>query len=191
MANRTIELLPEAARALSAVVEIVPEREWSAPSPDEGWTVRDVLNHVTSEHLWAPRLLRGETVAEVGDAYDGDVLGDDPVGAWKRAMAASLQAWAQADASGSVHVSFGEISVEEYAHQMLLDLTVHGWDIAAGAGVAYAPVADAVEDAIAYWTPRAEQGVAAGIFKPATGYDGENRLGVLLGLTGRTPYRRG
>lgn len=191
MANSTIDLLPEAARAVTAVLEAIEAiggGAWRAPSPCAEWTVRDVANHLVSEHLWAPHLLRGETLAQVGQAYDGDVLGADPIGAWRRAMTASMLAWAHADPAGRVHTSMGLLDVVEYAHQMLLDLTVHGWDLAAGAGVEYAPVADSVEDGIAYEKPLVAQGVKAGIFNPPTGYDGENRLGVLLGLTGRRPF---
>lgn len=183
----TIDLLPEAARAVTAVVAAVPATAWAAPSPCSEWTVRDVLCHLTSEHLWAPRLLRGESLEQVGDAYDGDVLGADPLAAWRRAMTTSMLAWAQADPAERVQTSLGPIEVAEYAHQMLLDLTVHGWDLAAGAGTPYTPVPDAVEDGIAYERPQVERGLKEGIFAPPTGYQGENRLGVLLSLTGRRP----
>lgn len=197
MTDRTIELLPEAARATTEVVDAIAalsrdqrQDRWDDPSPCDEWTVRGVLGHLTSEHLWAPRLLRGETLEQVGDAYDGDVLGADPPAAWRRAMTASMLAWAQADPAGQVHTSMGLIGVHEYAHQMLFDLVVHGWDLAAGAGTAYDPPADAIEDGIAVLTPMVEAGHRSPIFKPPTGYDGENRLGVLLGLSGRTPFRR-
>lgn len=186
-----IALLPDAARATTAVVAAIDPQEWGRPSPCARWSVRDVLNHLAAEHLWAPHLLRGDSLAEVGGRYDGDVLGADPVGAWRRAMSGSLLAWAQADPAATVHTSMGLLCVQEYAHQMLLDLTVHGWDLAAGAGVAYAAVEDAVEDGIAYETPLVAAGAKASIFAAPTGYDGPNRLGVLLGLTGRKPFRRG
>lgn len=191
MSNRTIELLPEAARAVTAVVDAIPATALHDPSPCSRWRVGDVLNHLVAEHLWAPHLLRGESLDQVGGRYDGDVLGPDPASSWRRAMTFSMMAWAQADPTARVASSQGELGVGEYAHQMLLDLTVHGWDLAAGVGVGYAPPADAVEDGIAYETPRVGEGVTAGIFAAPTGYDGENRLGVLLGLTGRRPFRRG
>lgn len=190
MSRRTIELLPEAARAATAVIDALSPESLYGASPCDRWRVGDVLNHLVGEHLWAPHLLRGESLSDVGGRYDGDLLGSDPAGSWRRAMTASMMAWAQADESGEVASSSGALSVTEYAHQMLLDLTVHAWDLAAGAGVPFTPVADAVEDGIAYEKLLVAQGVKAGIFKPPTGYDGENRLGVLLGLTGRSPFRR-
>ena len=65
---------------------------WAAPTPCTDWTVRDLVNHLTVEHLWVPPLLEGRTVAEVGDRFDGDVLGDDPAAAWEAAAAASRRA---------------------------------------------------------------------------------------------------
>lgn len=185
----TIALLPDAARAVTAVVEAIGPTAWAAPSPCQGWSVRDVLNHLVAEHRWAPRLLAGESLAQVGDAYDGDVLGVDPVAAWRRAMPLSLLAWAQADPTGQVHSSMGPLGVGEYAHQMLLDLTVHGWDLATGAGVAYRPVPDAIEDGIAYEQPLVQAGQKTAIFAAPTGSRGPDRLGVLLALTGRDPAR--
>ncbi|WP_116113939.1 TIGR03086 family metal-binding protein [Austwickia chelonae] len=189
--SATIALLPEAARAMNEVLGQVSESAWFDPSPCRGWRVGDVANHVVAEHLWVPHLLRGETLAQVGDRYSGDVLGVDPVSSWRRAMTSSLMAWAQADLGGQVHTGQGVIPVAEYAHQMLLDLVVHAWDIAAGAGVDYVPVDDAVEDSIAYEKPRISAQGIPGVFGPPSAYAGENRLGVLLAMTGRMPFRRG
>ncbi|GAB77185.1 TIGR03086 family protein [Austwickia chelonae] len=189
--STTIALLPEAARAMSEVLSQVPGPSWYDPSPCHGWRVGDVANHVVAEHLWAPHLLRGETLDQVGDRYAGDMLGADPVASWRRAMTMSLMAWAQVDHDARVHTGQGLIDVVEYAHQMLLDLVVHAWDIAAGAGVSYAPVENAIEDAIAYEKPRVSAQGIPGVFGPPSTYAGENRLGVLLAMTGRTPFRRG
>ena len=114
-------------------VRAVPDDRWDAPTPCTEWSVRDLVNHMTSEHLWAPHLLRGETLDQVGDRYDGDVLGDDPVdvGAGRGCVRAM---WLEVAPGTPVHLSSGPTPVEEYAEQMRLDLVVHGWDLARGAG---------------------------------------------------------
>jgi uncharacterized protein (TIGR03086 family) len=89
-------LIPAAAREFGARVHGVPPDGWTAPTPCTEWTVRDLVNHLVGEHLWAPHLLRGETVEQVGDRYEGDVLGKDPVAAWDAAAEASLAAWEHA-----------------------------------------------------------------------------------------------
>jgi hypothetical protein len=61
-----------------ARIRQVGDHQWQAATPDEDWAVRDLVSHVVSEDLWAPPLLAGSTIAEVGNRFDGDVLGADP-----------------------------------------------------------------------------------------------------------------
>lgn len=229
-------LLPAAAARVSDVVAAIPGGRWDAPSPCSRWTVRDVLNHLTSEHLWAPHLLRGELLQDVGDRYDGDVLGADPPAAWTAAIASSLLAWADADpelpgeaasgdngdqrgrntsddahndarngarngagigseaeafvgaaAEAEVHTSMGRIPVREYAHQMLVDLTVHGWDLATGAGLPYEPHPGAVRECLAYEQARVGTSGVAGLFRPALPTSSPDPFDRLLALLGRRP----
>ncbi|MCK0112746.1 TIGR03086 family metal-binding protein [Ornithinimicrobium sp. F0845] len=182
--SRAIELIPEASRV---VTDLPLEGEWSRPTPCEGWNVRDLLNHLTSEHLWAPHLLRGETLEQVGSRYDGDVLGKDPVGAWRRAISASVLAWGQADPDGTVHTSVGRTPLVEYASQMLVDLTVHAWDLARAVGVRPHLVADAVEECLAYEKPRVGAGEVPGIFAAPVPTESESRVDQLVALLGRDP----
>jgi len=109
--------------------------DWDAPTPCSDWTTRELLNHLTAEQLWVPHLLRGETVDEVGDRHDGDVLGADPVATWERANAEAARAWRDVPDDRTVHLSYGDSPAAEYRWQMTLDLAVHGWDLARAAGV--------------------------------------------------------
>lgn len=149
--------------------------------------MRDLLNHLTAEHLWVPHLLRGESLADVGTRYDGDVLGDDPLGAWRRAITASVMAWGQADPDGTVHTSMGPIPTGEYASQMLVDLTVHAWDLARVVGVRPHLVADAVETCLAYEKPRVDQGEVSSMFAAPVPTGSESRVDQLVALLGRDP----
>lgn len=182
--SRVIELIPEASRV---VTDLQLDGQWERPTPCEGWTVRELLGHLTSEHLWAPHLLRGETLEQVGSRYDGDVLGEDPVGAWRRAITGSVLAWGQADPDGTVHTSMGQIPLEEYASQMLVDLTVHAWDLARAIGVRPHLVADAVEECLAYEQPRVGAGEVPGIFAAPVPTESESRVDQLVALLGRDP----
>ena len=40
------------------------------------------MSYLACEDLWAPPLLAGSTIAEVGDRFEGDVLGAEPKAAW-------------------------------------------------------------------------------------------------------------
>lgn len=185
------ELIPAAAAAVTDLVERIPADAWDRQSPCEDWTVRDVLNHLTSEHLWAPRLLGGETVEQVGDAYDGDVLGDDPVEAWRSAQTRSVLAFgAVEDDDQEVSVSSGRIPVREYASQMLVDLTVHAWDLARGAGVPVTLVPEAVDACLGYANRVTSGGGVEGIFGAPVSTSSRDRGDQLVALLGRDPAWR-
>ena len=113
----------------------VGDHQWQAPTPDEDWTVRDLVNHVVGEDLWAPPLLAGSTIAEVGDRFDGDVLGAEPRAAWTTASAGAVRAVGQDGAMDSiVHLSFGDVPGSEYTLQLFADHLIHAWDLARAIG---------------------------------------------------------
>lgn len=116
-------------------VGAVQEHQWGEPTPCAEWTVRDLVNHVTNEDLWAAPLMEGATIEEVGDRFDGDVLGDDPVrSSLAAARAATASVAEQLPRGGLVHLSFGETPKEEYLMQLAADHLVHGWDLAKAIG---------------------------------------------------------
>lgn len=85
-----MEPLEQHARAMDefdARIRLVGDAQWHLPTPCTEWDVRMLADHLVAEQLWAPHLLRGETLEEVGDRYDDDQLGADPVGTWEEADA--------------------------------------------------------------------------------------------------------
>jgi uncharacterized protein (TIGR03086 family) len=109
--------------------------QWNNPSPCSEWDVKTVANHLIGENLWAGELFPGKTIAEVGDALDGDLAGADPAAAYRRSVSMAKAAVEAPDAlQAVVHLSFGDSSGAEYATQLFMDLLVHGWDIAQGSG---------------------------------------------------------
>ena len=164
----------------------IGDHQWQAPTPDEDWTVRDLVNHVTGEDLWAPPLLAGSTIAEVGDRFDGDVLGPDPQAAWRAASAHALEA---ADAPGAmdrtVHLSFGDFPGREYALQLFADHLIHAWDLARAIG-ADERLAPALVGACSDWFTALEDayrsaGAIAGRPAIGAGADAQTRLLAMFG----------
>ncbi|MCD2195400.1 TIGR03086 family metal-binding protein [Actinomycetospora endophytica] len=179
-------LIPAAVDRFGARVHAVPSGAWDAPTPCDAWTVRDLVNHLCSEHRWAPLILAGRTMDEVGDRFDGDLVGDDPVSAWDRAAEPSRAAWrATGSHAPRVHVSFGWLDVEEYAVQMLVDLTVHEWDLARGAGLDEELDAAGVEAALAYIRTDPIMLTGPGLFARAVRPRSPSPRDELLALVGR------
>jgi uncharacterized protein (TIGR03086 family) len=183
----TFELIVQGIDAFGEKVRAVPADQWAAPTPCTDWSVRDLVNHVTGEHLWAPHMLDGETIAQVGDRYDGDVLGDSPVAAWEQAAQASRAAWRSASPDDVVHLSFGDNPALEYGQQMLADLLIHGWDLARGAGLDESMQPAAVSKVLVYMEANAKSWEAAGIFAAPVDIDSDDPASRLLAMSGRTP----
>ncbi len=167
-------------------VRAVRSDQWHEPTPCSDWDVRTLVDHLVTEQLWVPLLLDGATVEDVGDRFDGDQLGDDPVAAWSRASAAAREAFA---APGALHrpveLSYGRRPAEGYCQEMTMDLAVHAWDLARGIGADERLDSDlvaAVHEAVAQ---HAEQLAATGLFDPpvpvADDADTQTRLLALLG----------
>ena len=114
-----------------ARVQVVRDVDLEKPTPCTEWDVRTLINHLVYEDRWAVPLLAGKTIAEVGDAFEGDLVGDDPHLAWKQA---SEEARAAAQEPGAtertVHLSFGDFSGGDYLDQLTADHLIHGWDLA-------------------------------------------------------------
>jgi uncharacterized protein (TIGR03086 family) len=130
-----IDLYRDSLRSFTERVAEVRPGQWGEPTPCPGWDVRTLVNHVVSEQRWSVPLLAGATIAEVGDRFDGDVLGDDPV---LSATEAAEDAAAAVSENGAlertVHLSFGDTPAMEYVNQLFADHLVHGWDLAVAIG---------------------------------------------------------
>ncbi|WP_082399689.1 maleylpyruvate isomerase N-terminal domain-containing protein [Pseudonocardia sp. EC080619-01] len=75
--------------AFAVQVHLVGTR-WTAPSGLPGWDVRAVVNHLVNEQRWTPELFAGATIDSVGDRFDSDLLGDDPVSMFDHTAAMAL-----------------------------------------------------------------------------------------------------
>ncbi|MBL1115199.1 TIGR03086 family protein [Streptomyces sp. 110] len=184
MTSSSLRLIPDAINRFGARVHAVDGHRWNDSTPCTEWTVRDLVNHLVSEHLWVPHLLAGESLEQVGDRYDGDMVGADPARAWDEAAERSLAAWKGADLSGTARFSFGEAPLTMYADQMLVDLTIHEWDLARGCGQPEWLDPAAVDHSLAYARANAERVAGLGIFAapvPTTSTDPAVQLLSLLG----------
>jgi uncharacterized protein (TIGR03086 family) len=145
------------------------------------------VNHLVNENKWVAPLLAGQTIDDVGDEFDGDLLGADPKKAWESAAQESVGAVEQDGVEErTVHVSFGDIPGRDYISQVLSDHVIHSWDLARGIGVDDGLDAELVDFVYGYLEPQAEAWRSAGAFGPKVEVaDDADQQTKLLALTGR------
>ncbi|MFW0793424.1 TIGR03086 family metal-binding protein [Gordonia sp. CPCC 205515] len=111
-----------------AILDDVPADRWSAPSPCDGWTARDVVGHV----IETQRDFLSRHEVDLGDQPD---LADPPA-AWRShsgLVATALADPAIGDKSFDGH--FGPTTVGETLLRFYgFDIIAHRWDVAAAAG---------------------------------------------------------
>lgn len=146
------EIYRRSAAEFGARVHAVGDR-WDARTPCPDWGARELVNHLVNEERWTPPLLGGSTIAEVGDRFDGDLLGSDPVGTFDEAAAAALAAVERVDLDGIVHLSFGDHPAREYVTQLAADHLVHAWDLARAVGADETLDAETVDAVLAWFGP--------------------------------------
>ncbi|MFD9719153.1 TIGR03086 family metal-binding protein [Streptomyces sp. NPDC059076] len=177
----------EALALFSERVHSVKADQWGEPTPCSEWSVRDLVNHLTSEQLWVPELVtEGATIAEVGDAYDGDVLGTRPRAVWDAAARASRKAFSEPGAlERTVGLSYGETPAVAYCAQMITDAVVHSWDLSRAIGaperLPAALVHFALDEVTPYASALSQTGLFAPPIEPPPGDGAQTRLLALLG----------
>ena len=170
---------------LTTLVDSVGSR-WAAPTPCADWSVRDLVNHLTAEQLWVPELLAGRTLAEVGDEFSGDVLGDDPSTTWRRAIDAAVASFAQSGALGkTVELSVGPRAAHEYLDEMVTDLAIHGWDLATALHVDETIDPLTVDRLLIEWSDRTAELGHPLFAEPLPSADSDDPQTRLLALFGR------
>jgi uncharacterized protein (TIGR03086 family) len=169
-------------------VEAIGDDQWSDPTPCTEWEVRALVNHVVGEDRWTAPLLGGSTIAEVGDRFDGDLLGADPAASARDAAAEAVAAVGHhLQTGGKVHLSYGDEDMAEYVHQLAADHLIHAWDVAAATGGDTSLDAELV-DAVATWFAAREPLYrTAGIIGERVEVASADPTDQLLAAFGRTP----
>jgi uncharacterized protein (TIGR03086 family) len=148
-------------------VAAIADDQWELSTPCQDWDVRDLVNHMVYELLWAPEMFAGRTIEEVGDRFDGDLLGSDPQATCRSSVANAVQAVEQAGAMDQiVHLSYGDVPGRHYAFEMSNDLWIHGWDLARAIGADERIDPDAVEALYRFYEPLEDGLKASGLFGP-------------------------
>jgi hypothetical protein len=158
------------------------------PGADKALPLREVLAHAAYDEAWIPDMLAGRTMDEVGrDAYDGDLLGDDPHGNIARIAARARAAASEVtDRDAVVHCGYGDVPTWDYFWQLNVARTLAAHDIARHLG-AESPLTE--ELARAMWegtAPAADMWRSFGIYRKEVPVpDDASWRARYLALTGR------
>jgi uncharacterized protein (TIGR03086 family) len=159
------EIHERALRTTGAVVDGIAARQLELPTPCDGWSVRELLNHVVSGNYWAADLAEGKSIADVGDRLDGDTLGDDHAAAYRASAALAAAAF---DAPGAMDapcaVSYGPVPGSVYCGHRILDVVIHGWDLAKATGQDTTLDPELVDAVTAIITPQMDMLAGSGMF---------------------------
>ena len=159
MADEVIDRYTKLADQFGARVEATPDDAWDKPAPCEGWTARDVVEHVTGSQR---NLAAAITGTEPGDAPS------DPKALWREAYAAFKDAIGQPGAlDKQVPGPFGEMPANMVIGRFLsTDVLVHTWDLARAVGGDEKIDADAAAQAFKGLQPMDAMIRQPGVFGP-------------------------
>lgn len=184
-----VELHRRGVQRSCVVVGGIGEDQWGLSTPCDEWDVRDLVNHLASEHRWALPLLDGATIEEVGEDLEGDLLGEDPIGSYLDAARAAQAKASGIDPEQTVHLSYGDVSAGHYLTEMATDMVVHSWDLAVATGQDATLDEDLAEELYRLTAPKVtdevrEMGVFGAEVEVPEHAPASERL---LGLLGRDP----
>ena len=145
-----LELLQRVVDETTCVIANVSDAEMANASPCEGWSVHDVVNHITGgATMFALSVEQGKVPDDVvGRLMGGDNLGDDPKAAWDVAAKHALAAFEAPGAMDkTVTLPFGEMPASAALSIAIFDVLTHAVDIASATGQRVEDV-DLVETAL-------------------------------------------
>ena len=179
----------QALAAVRPIVAGIRADQWDLPTPCEGWTVRELLNHIVAGNLWAAALARGRTIDEVGSALDGDMLKAGPLAAYDMSSESAASVFELPGAlEAPCAVSYGPVPGSVYAGHRFIDVLIHGWDLASATGQSTDLDPDLVEACWEVVRPQLSLLQASGAFgtaKPSSAEDPTESQTSLLAALGR------
>ena len=122
---------------IGTVVDGIEPDQLDNPTACDPWTVRDVINHVTTgAELFALCVRDGSASDEqLIELMTTDRLGDDYRGSFHRATDAALEVFGTPGAMDRlVTLPFGEMPARMAVDIAIFDVTTHAWDLARATG---------------------------------------------------------
>ncbi len=183
-----LDLRP-ATHEVATLVRHVRDDQLDGPTPCEGRSVADLLDHIDGLALAFTAAARKDELPGDGNpSADGSRLGDD----WRDRISARLTelggAWGDPTAyAGTTMAGPVEMPGHEAALVALIEVTVHGWDLARATDRTYQADPTAV-DACRQFVESFDAPTDGSLFGPPVEVpDDVSDLDKLVGATGRHP----
>lgn len=134
--------------ALTELIAGTSLDQLSNPTPCAKWNTSDLMNHLVGGATLIGSAMGGEPLEVDPEGPMPDMVGDDPSGAWGRALEVFN---AGADSPGAlerpIELPLGTLPGAVIMDMLSFDLLVHAWDLAQATGQSFDPPADVVEPA--------------------------------------------
>ena len=167
------------------VLKVQPEHMVLA-TPDSEWDVRALLTHMLYELVWVPDIVTGQTIEAVGNRHEGNLLGKNPIAAWRRAAVAASEAVRRCDPRATAHLSYGDTRIAHYLQEAATDQLVHAWDLGKAIGVDVHFDEELANEIFERMNSKRETLAASGLFAEPVEVEDDAHIQVrLLALLGR------
>jgi hypothetical protein len=166
-----------------ATLALAVPAEWST---NKTTTMSGLLANHAKDEAWVPDVIAGKTMDEVGDAWNGDLLGSDPTGSYDKLNVLATVAVSKPIADGQIaHLSYGDFPVSDFLEHTSYYRGFQAPLIAQVAGIRFHMTDDLIDMLWETVEPQVEQLRAIHVFGPPVEVpDGSDRQALLLGMTG-------
>jgi uncharacterized protein (TIGR03086 family) len=139
------------------LVDSVRADQWDDPTPCAEWLVRNLVRHMVVGNQVFAAVLSGTPLAAAGTAALAAPPPADLAGAYRESADRLLAAFSQKGALEQVvTLPVGTMPGSGAARIRLVEMLVHGWDLAEATGQATAFPEDLAEQALAFTRPQLE-----------------------------------
>jgi uncharacterized protein (TIGR03086 family) len=129
--------------------------QWAAPTPCDEWTVADLVTHMVTGNYVFASILRGTPLAQARAAAAAVQPGDDLAERYRDAAATLVDAYGQPGVLEQMFtIPVGTMPGMGTMHIRMVEMLVHGWDLAEATGQATAFPDDLVEQELAFTRPQ-------------------------------------
>jgi len=189
--NNRWNVLDQAHEALRSVVAGVAAQDWNLPSPCEGWTLTQVLQHAAGDQRGFAATITGEDGPTENPFAPSGTFDGEPLVIAESAMEVASAAWARYDDETAIAPSPippGSMTVVLGVGACALDAAVHAWDIAVGSGQPSPLTVPLAQALMPVATSIVEPLRAYGAYAPALApQPGDDEVAALLRYLGRRP----